>query len=153
MTNSRNFTLVSTAAITFVAGILIALFLRQPRTTAHIVISGNPPGASPDPQDIYSKSHDVVNWYAPSGGKIGIEFKAADFDPNSSTNSLKEPPFAGGTPGVDQVINCAGSSCTSLNINPKLESYLHDHQTAHFDYKYWQSLDGNSKDGRIIIKW
>ena len=150
---TRKLLFVGWTFVSVIFGILIALLLRPARVTARILISGDPPMATPESKDIFSKTYDVVNWYGPPGSKIGITFKAADFDPNSTQNVLKEPPFEGGTAGVDQPINCGGSSCTSLNINPVLVAYLREHPTAKFTYKYWQFLDGKSKDGKIIIKW
>lgn len=139
-------------AVALVIGILLANFFRTARPTPRIRISGDAV-ASPDEETIHCSSFDVVNWVGASGDTIAIVFKKDDFDPRSTTNPLKEPPFDGGTPGVDQKIHCAGASCASLNINPALVKLLSAHHDDEFTYKYWQYRNGKSKDGKIIIRW
>jgi hypothetical protein len=152
-------TFVGISFISLLAGLLIALFFIPHRKTTHVinVIPGNPvtngPTVSPDPEPIYYHSGDVVNWRSAPGSRVAISFKADNFDPNSSSNTQKEPPFIGGSPGNDQDINCLGNSCTSLNINLKLEYYLKNNPGKELTYKYWQTLDNQKRDGKIIIRW
>lgn len=148
---------VGISLISVLAGLLIALFVFPRPTAVHVIkVTAGPPPANeptvtPDPETIHYNTHDLVNWVSPPGSKVKISFKASDFDPESSSNTLKEPPFIGGSPGIDQDINCSESSCSSLNINLKLEHVVKNGKTL--TYKYWQTLNGVQKDGKIIIRW
>jgi hypothetical protein len=147
MTNAARRVFIGTGALTLIAGILTRCAVQS------VAISGSPPLANPDRKFIHAETNDVVKWNAPNGEALGILFKAVDFDSHSTSGALKEPPFAGGTPGQDQAMNCARNTCTSPNINPVLVKYLREHPADQFEYKYWQSLNGVAADGRIIIKW
>jgi hypothetical protein len=132
----------------FLGGLLTYLFFsRRPLTLHQITVFGSPPAVNPPTEYIAARTNDIVNWTATSG-TIAIEFRAENFP-----NPLREPPFAGGMSGVNQSMNCFQSSCTSLNINPKVVAYLNTHQTEKLEYKYWQALNGVWADGKIIIKW
>jgi hypothetical protein len=148
---------MTVAVLALIVGFVIALLFVPRPTNVHVikVTPGSPttagPNVSPDPETIRYSTRDLVNWASDPGSKVKISFKAADFDPNSSSSTQKEPPFVGGSPGIDQDINCGENSCTTLNINLKLEHLLKGGQTL--TYKYWQSLNGIQKDGKIIIRW
>jgi len=152
--------LAGAAFISILVGILIALFVipRPTRGLQTIKVSpGNPlsdgPTVYPEEQPIRMRYGDIVKWVATNGGRVEIHFKAKDFDPKTLNHGMKEPPFIGGKPDVDQPINCASYSCTSLDINDNLATYLKSNLNNFLTYKYTQVLDGYSRDGKIIIRW
>jgi hypothetical protein len=139
------------------AGILIGILIRSKPTFGTVwpvaITPGNPatngPDAKPETQPVSFSRGDVVRWNGPAGSKLAIVFKSADFDPNSTPNPSKEPPFAGGTAGSNQSIDCVGNVCQSRNINPNLAGPLNRQDLS---YKYTQILNGYPKDGHIIIQ-
>lgn len=106
--------------------------------------------ASPDETKLYILSNDTVAWVPfATGHTLTIRF-AHDLYPVAAKGL---PPFANGTNNQDQTFTAYSATIYSPAINPDLLTLIFNgpNPPTQLIYKYDQTVDGHTKDGRIII--
>jgi len=104
-------------------------------------------------------------WLPNQGYTLGITFDSKDYP----AKSKGEPPFEKGQNGKPQQIPCPNGTCFSYHLNKNVVALFNDSNdlpcppdmpppppghkpyTQCLDYKYSQTLNGTTEDGRIII--
>ncbi len=104
-------------------------------------------------------------WLPGQGHTVGITFE----EKNYPAKANDEPPFESGQKGKSQQISCPEGTCFSYHLNKNVVALFsssndlpcpadlpppppgHKPYTQCLDYKYSQTLDDKTEDGRIII--
>jgi hypothetical protein len=102
--------------------------------------------ASPDTVYVSLSHFDTLAWVPYTNRPLTITFHHELYP----AVTRGEPPFAGGTNGADQVFSSTGTLYSGA-INPNLKALFDQNPSLQLNYKYDQTIDGVTVDGRIII--
>jgi hypothetical protein len=137
----------------------------QLASTASVIVVGPTAGRLSNPQlPIRVDKQPVVYWKTwEPGHSLQIVFDPKDYP----TAVHGEPPFVNGANSTTQTVPCTGADCFSYGLNDKVTALFKsgavlpcptpvpnngplDYKQC-IDYKYSQTLDGDTVDGHIII--